>query len=172
MFLVIGVIAILVLISIYLFYRAEHFKKEISAYKREAKISKQENLSIANAVVLAATRHQDILKRRLSKLQGKVSAEEEMKHELLVMSYLLSQYSNVYRELLKGDEPINQLYSKCLGETGNRYYNDIDEYIRECDASIRKMWVSKDHCVFITFIDILLESQQKQMLNKKKKEIA
>ncbi|QOL26284.1 hypothetical protein LP316_02980 [Thalassotalea sp. LPB0316] len=172
MFLIIGITAILFLISIYLFYRAEHFKKEISAYKREAKMTKQENLSIANSMVLAGTRHQDMLKRRLSQLQDKVSDDEKMKHELLVISYLLSQYSNVYRELLKGEQTVSQLYSKFLGDTGKRYFSDIDEHVRESDAKIRQMWASKDLCVFISFIELQLEIQTKQMQNQKTKEIA
>ena len=170
MFLIIGIIAILVLISIYLFYRAEHFKKEISAYRREAKMTKQECLSMANAVVLASTQHQDLLKRRLKKMQDKIGVDEEPNPDLLIMSYLISQYSNVYRELLKEDETIQQIYKKCFGDTGKRYYSEADEYMRESDASLRKMWSSKDHCVYITFIDMLLESQERKLAKVEKKQ--
>ncbi len=173
MFLIIGIAAILMLISIYFFYRAEHFKKEISAYRREAKMTKQECLSMANAVVLASTQHQDLLKKRLKKMQDTIGVEDEPNPDLLIMSYLISQYSNVYRELLKEDETIQLSYKKFFGDTGKRYYADLDEYMRESDASLRKMWSSKDHCVYILFIDMLLESQERKLdKTSKKKAIA
>lgn len=165
MLIVFSIIAIFMLISIYLFYRAESIKKQLTLSKREARKIKKENTNLLDSMLISAKKYEEFAKFRLQEIKKRLPITEEeaaLTQELELITLLVQNYSLIYSEALKGEMKLKTITKAALDAHSNDTYVKFTQYIADQDSSLRQMWASDSLKGFISLIEALILKMQKQ----------
>mgnify|MGYP000111979437 CR=1 FL=1 len=164
MFIVVSLIAVFVMISIYLYFRAEGLQSDLTLAKRESKQIKKDNSTLLDAMVISANKNEEFAKFRLQEMKNNMDEKltEELTEELEFITLLTANYGTIYKECLKGNVQLKTVTKNCLDNYASGTFNSFSLFINNQDSALKKMWVSNNLQGFISLVEALL-----LQLNKK-----
>jgi uncharacterized membrane protein YheB (UPF0754 family) len=164
MFIVVSLVAVFVMISIYLYFRAENLQSELTLSKREAQKVKKENGFLIDAMIISANKNEEFAKFRLQEMKNNMDEKlaEKLKEELEYITLLTANYGTIYKECLKGNVQLKTVTKNCLDNYAAGTFNCFTLFINNQDNGLKRMWLSNNLQGFISLIEALL-----LQLNKK-----
>ncbi|WP_448247742.1 hypothetical protein [Thalassotalea agariperforans] len=164
MFIVVSLVAVFVMISIYLYFRAESLQSELTLSKREAQKVKKENGFLIDAMIISANKNEEFAKFRLQEMKNNMDEKlaETLKEELEYITLLTANYGTIYKECLKGNVQLKTVTKNCLDNYTAGTFNCFTLFITNQDSALKKMWLSNNLQGFISLVEALL-----LQLNKK-----
>lgn len=164
MFIVVSLIAVFIMISIYLYFRAENLQSELTLSKRESKQIKKDNHALIDAMIISANKNEEFTKFRLQEMKKNINEKltEELKDELEFITLLTANYGSIYKECLKGNVQLKTVTKNCLDNYAPGTFNCFTLFITNQDNALKKMWLSNNLQGFISLVEALL-----LQLNKK-----
>lgn len=164
MFIIVSLIAVFVMISIYLYFRAEGLQSDLTLAKRESKQIKKDNSTLLDAMVISANKNEEFAKFRLQEMKNNMDEKltEELKEELEFITLLTANYGIIYKECLKGNVQLKTITKSCLDNYASGTFNSFALFMGNQDSALKKMWLSNNLQGFISLVEALL-----LQLNKK-----
>ncbi len=168
---VVIVIAILMLVSIYLFFRAEKIQEELRNARREFSQAKKVSKMSMDTMALVAAKQEEFLKLRLKK-RKELSGSEHVKsneHEDYLTT-LISNYSVIFRACANARNQLHLTVEKCMENKSRGSYKEFISFIGAQESHIKRMWSENSLSGFISLVEALLvetrgaKQTQKKML--------
>lgn len=151
MIFVLGIMGVFVAISIYFFFRAEKFQRDVILAKRETKEAAKEHKVLQDAMALVANRYEEFAKNRLEAI-----AKNRKDEDVEFISLLIHNYSTIYFECLQGKNRLKPIVEKCLKTNGSNAYTNFELYLNKSDKQIQRMWSSNNLNGFISLVESVL----------------
>ncbi|MCU4677061.1 hypothetical protein N7931_15615 [Catenovulum sp. 2E275] len=156
MFLIVGFSA-LILITFYLFYRAETFKKELNIYKARFSHSQSTSKHQSEMIVLLAHSQAELLKNKLNQLRNYTNEETET---IKLAEALISQYSNIVNDVALKSQSVSKSTEKYLQRSTSFTSTEISQIIARQNNELKYAWQQNNLEGFIRFCGLLLEPLQ------------
>jgi hypothetical protein len=155
-----------VLISIYLFFRAETLQRKLITLKREGLATRKENKMLVDTTTLVAMRGQEFSKARLQRLKtfAKASDNEQLTLHTELISPLINNYSIIFKECLKGKGRFKAVCQKCFKNQDSSAYKKFVALIVTGDKQLKRYWASDNLNGFLLLADALLIIEDDRML--------
>lgn len=160
-----------VIISIYLFFRAEKLQREIITQQREGFATRKENKALVESITLVATREQEFAKAKLQRLKAhaKASDDEQLIIHTELISPLIYNYGIIFRECLKGKGRLKAISQKCFENQDSSAYKKFVALIVTSDKKLKRYWSSDNLNGFLFLVDALLTMEDDSLAIKNKK---
>ena len=158
MFTIVTLIAVFVMISIYLYFRAENLQSQLTRLTRECKQIKNENSNIIDAMIISANKNEEFAQFRLQEMKDSLDSQltSTLSHEIELLTVLTANYSAIYIECLKGESDLKTITKRCLDAYSKETYTSFNYFISNQDAALKKMWLTNNFQGFIALIEALL----------------
>ncbi|MGJ8693066.1 MAG: hypothetical protein ACSHW0_11360 [Thalassotalea sp.] len=166
MFIVITLIVLFVLISIYLFFRAEGLQTQLNKAKRETKQIKKDNTALIESMLVSATKNEEFTRFRLNEIKSTIEEDrltEALSDEIEILTLLTLHYSSIYRECLLGQVQLKTITKTCFDACAPGAFNNFTRYIATQEIGIKKMWASNNLQGFISLVEALLLQFDKKL---------
>jgi hypothetical protein len=158
MFFVLVITAAFVVISIYLFFRAETMQRKLITQQRESLATRKENKALVESTSLVAIRGQEFAKAKLQRLKehAKTNEHEQLMLHTELISPLINNYSLIFRECLKGKGRLKAISQKCFENQDSSAYKKFVALIVTGDKQLKRYWSSNNLNGFLFLVDALL----------------
>lgn len=170
MIITISLISVFMLISIYLFFRAEGLQKELKSVRREIKHLQINNKGLVDAMVLTASKTEEFVRFRLNEIKEQIQDETlktTLKEEIDFLTLLTSNYGAIYRECIKGSIQLKTITKTCLDNYAPGTYNNFTHFIANQETGIKRIWASNNLLAFVSLVEALLLQLNKKVLGFK-----
>jgi len=166
MFFVLVITVVCVVISVYLFFRAETLQRKLMTQQRESLATRKENKVLVESTTLLAMRGQEFAKARLQRLKehAKKSENEQLSMHIDLISPLVNNYSLIFRECMKGKGRLKAISQKCFENQDSSAYKKFVALIVTSDKKLKRYWSSNNLNGFLFLVDALLTIEDKSML--------
>lgn len=157
MFIVVTLIAIFVLISIYLFFRAENLQSQLTKAKRDSKKIQKDNKNLFDSILMSANKNEEFAKFRLQEIKSQLDEKltEELKEELEILTILTSNYSVIFKECLKGT-PFKAITESCFEAYAKGSFSNLANFISNQEAPLRRIWTNSNLQSLVSLTEALL----------------
>ncbi len=159
---VLVVTAIFVAVSIYFFFRSEKLEAELKAKRREYSQTLKSSKAMADTVAVVASKHEEFLKFRLSKLQEITEENNDLKY----VTPLINNYGLIFRNCFSANKQLKPTAEKCFESINPGSYKGFVTYLGTKDAHIRKMWAEGGLNGFMSLVEALLVEVNKSAIKK------
>jgi len=157
MILVIGVVALFVAISIYLYFRVENLQRDLKVAQKESHHARKESQQLIESLVAIASKYQEFAQQRLKQMTGAAQNEEhkELLVSLTIITPLINNYAYIFRECLKNGK-LHKTVKACYERATNSSYQEFEIFIKRQDAALKKMWLNNHLTGYVALIEALL----------------
>lgn len=163
MFIVVTLIAVFLLISIYLFFRAENLQSQLTKAKRESNKIQKHNKNLFDSIIMSAQKNEEFAKFRLQEIKSQLDENliEELKAEIEILTILTSNYSAIFKECLKG-APFKVITESCFEAYAKGSFSNLANFISNQEAPLRRIWTNSNLQSLISLTEaLLLQLEQK-----------
>ncbi|NQY87230.1 MAG: hypothetical protein HRT51_05660 [Colwellia sp.] len=146
--------ALFVVISIFLFFRAEKLQHSLLVLQRETTDTLKENKALTEAMVLIASKHEQFTKNRLQQL---LANNQKHKRQDIVelIQPLINNYLLIFSECLK-KQKLQTVTKKCFDSQSTNDYKEFISKVIKNDVTIKRLWASNNLIGFISLVEALL----------------
>lgn len=166
MIIIVSIIAVLMFISIYLFYRAEIIQKQLKISQKENKRAKKQNEDLIDAMLVSANKYEEFAKFRLQEIKQVLNNHKEnaaLFEEFELINLFVQNYAAIYCECLKGEHTFKVIMKKVFDTQNSNAFEQFTQYMTNQEATLRKMWSSDSLNGFISLNEALILKLQKQI---------
>lgn len=165
MIIIFSFIALFMLISIYLFYRAENIQKQLTVSKRETRKIKKDNANLLESMQISAKKYEEFAKFRLQEIKKRLPEpeEENLQEELELITLLIQNYSLIYGECLKGEMKLKTITKAVFDGYKAGTYDLLTHFISLQESALKQMWASDSLKGYISLVEALILQQQKRV---------
>lgn len=152
------VILIFVVVSVYYYFRAEKLSREIYAIKKESAVYKKEAKLMIDTFAIVAKKNEEIVKFRFEQIQK----NNDLKETTELLLPLVNNYAAIFSECIRGKGRLHKIVQKCCESYQEGSYKKLAVHINQQEAHIKRNWSSNNITGFISFLDAILLTLDKQ----------
>ncbi|MBL4823453.1 MAG: hypothetical protein JKX90_08015 [Colwellia sp.] len=146
--------ALFVVISVLLFFRAEKLQHSLLVLKRETTDTLKENKTLAESMVLIASKHEQFTKNRLQQLLANNKKHKRPDTAELIQP-LINNYLLIFSQCLK-KQKLQTITKKCFESQSTNDYKEFINKVIKNDVTIKRLWASNNLIGFISLVEALL----------------
>jgi hypothetical protein len=163
MLIIASVIAVIVFICIFLFFRLENIKQSLQIAKGEINSTKRENKQLVDSLVLVAKRYEEFAQYRLAYYEELSSRyqNEENQLGLFIITPLIQYYGHIFQECLKKDGRLAIVVKACYDKKKAPSFDEFTLFISKQDTAVKKMWQQNNLLGYVSLVEALLIKQGK-----------
>lgn len=149
-------------ISVYFFFRAEGFQRQVIVLKREQKQTEKEIKALYEISALVFAHNEESARRRLGFLKNNNLNNKMLADELEKLSPLIANYAVIANECNKGKNKLHHTIKNCFGTADPTGYNNFTTFIKIQDKHIQRMWSANNLKGFINLVDAMLSNYERK----------
>lgn len=150
------------IVSVYFFFRAERFQRQIIVLQRELKQADKEKKALYEINALVFSHNEESARRRLGQLKNNNLNDKALADELDKLSPLVANYAVIANECNKGKNKLHHTIKNCFGTADPSGYSNFTTFIKIQDKHIQRMWASNNLKGFINLVDAMLSYYERK----------
>jgi hypothetical protein len=165
MIFILAITVIFLLLTIYLFFRAEKLQQQLVKAKSESHNVRKENKALLDSLMLVSTRQEELVKNRFQTLKDSHKENDHSAHyaELKIIAPLINNYAAIFRACLKGKGQLSTITKKCYDNSEPDSYKEFTQWVNKQDKKLKRMWTSNTLSGYLALVEAILLQQSAQL---------
>jgi|VirMetMinimDraft_7_1064189.scaffolds.fasta_scaffold124563_2 hypothetical protein len=157
MIFVLSALAIVIMICIYFYVRAEGLQRELAMLKRDTAKNKKDEKLLIDAMALIAKKNEEFVIFRFNNLAKNHDKDNTL---VICLTPLVANYASIFKESLKGQT--NKAIKKSFDAYDARSFAHLTALITKQGGHMKRMWGSNNLNGFMSLVEMLLHEMEQE----------